>query len=116
MRRGSELGGRVIPEVPGILALAVPIMIGLAASTLHGVVDSVMLGPLGAVPLAAAGLAAAAGLIVTSALYGTLSAVAVRVGQARGARRGRRICEILRNGLALGALVGGAGAGAMGLF
>ncbi|HVG49094.1 MAG TPA: MATE family efflux transporter [Rubellimicrobium sp.] len=100
----------------GIVALAVPIVIGLAATTLHAVVDSVMLGPLGAVPLAAAGLAAAASLIVASATWGILSAVAVRAGQAKGARQHRRICEILRNGLALGWLVGGLGAVAMGLF
>lgn len=104
----------VLSEVPGIVGLAVPIVIGLAATTLHGVVDSVMLGPLGAVPLAAAGLAAAANLIVVSAVWGLLSAVAVRVGQARGARQNRRVCEILLNGLALGVLAGGAGALAMG--
>lgn len=108
--------GRVVSEVRGIVALAVPIVIGLAATTLHGVVDSVMLGPLGAVALAAAGLAAAANLIVYSAVWGTLSAVAVRAGQAKGARQHRRICEILRNGLALGWLVGVGGAVAMGAF
>lgn len=108
-------GWSVASEIPGIAALALPIVIGLAATTLHGVVDSLVLGPLGAVPLAAAGLAAAANLIVVSAIWGTLSAVAVRVGQARGAGQHRRIAAILRNGLALGALSGVGGAGAMGV-
>ena len=106
----------VLSEVPGLVGLAVPIVVGLAATTLHGLIDAVMLGPLGAVPLAAAGLAAAASLIVVSAVWGTLSAVAVRVGQARGARQHRRIPDILRNGLALGALAGAGGAMAMGLI
>lgn len=108
--------GAIVSEVRGIVALAVPIVIGLAATTLHAVVDSVMLGPLGAIPLAAGGLAAAANLIVASATWGILSAVAVRAGQAKGARQHRRICAILRNGLALGWFVGIAGAAAMGLF
>ncbi len=106
----------LLSEVPGIVGLAVPIVVGLAATTLHGLIDAVMLGPLGAVPLAAAGLAAAASLIVVSAVWGTLSAVSVRVGQAKGARQHRRIPEILRNGLALGALAGAGGATTMGLI
>ena len=40
--------------------------------------------------MAAAGLAAAANLIVYSAIWGVLSAVAVRAGQAKGARQHRR--------------------------
>lgn len=104
-----------LSEVPALVRLAVPIAIGLTATTLHGVIDAAMLGPLGAVPLAAAGLAAAASLIVVSAVWGTLSAVAVRVGEARGAGQHRRVCEILRNGLALGLLTGAAGTVAMGL-
>ncbi|WP_281281950.1 MATE family efflux transporter [Rubellimicrobium roseum] len=105
----------MVSELRGIAGLALPIVIGLAASTFHGVVDSIMLGPLGAVPLAAAGLAAAASLIVTSAVWGTLSAVAVRAGQAKWARQNRHICAILRNGLALGAGVGVVAALAMAL-
>lgn len=106
----------MLSEVPGIVRLAVPIVVGLVATTLHAVVDAAMLGPLGAIPLAAAGLASAASLIVVSAAWGTLSAVAVRAGHAKGAGQNRRVCAILRNGLALGGLVGVAGAAAMGLF
>ena len=97
-------------EMPGILRLAVPIVAGLSASTLIGVTDSLMLAPLGPVALAAAGLAGAAALIIYAALYGLLSALSVRIGQAWGAGEARRIPLILRNGLALGALAGLAGA------
>ena len=101
-------------EMPGILRLAVPIVAGLSASTLIGVTDSLMLAPLGPVALAAAGLAGAAALIIYAALYGLLSALSVRIGQAWGAGEARRIPLILRNGLALGALAGLAGALLMG--
>lgn len=101
-------------EMPGILRLAVPIVAGLSASTLIGVTDSLMLAPLGPVALAAAGLAGAVALIIYAALYGLLSALSVRIGQAWGAGEARRIPLILRNGLALGALAGLAGALVMG--
>jgi len=101
-------------EMPGILRLAVPIVAGLSASTLIGVTDSLMLAPLGPVALAAAGLAGAVALIIYAALYGLLSALSVRIGQAWGAGQARRIPLILRNGLALGALAGLAGALVMG--
>ncbi len=101
-------------ETPGILRLAVPIVAGLSASTLIGVTDSLMLAPLGSVALAAAGLAGAAALIIYAALYGLLSALSVRIGQAWGAGEARRIPLILRNGLALGAVAGLAGALLMG--
>jgi MATE family multidrug resistance protein len=93
-------------EVPAILALAVPIVAGLGASTLLGVTDSVMLAPLGPLPLAAVGITNAVAIILYAAIYGVLSAMSVRVGAAHGARQGRRIPALLRNGLALGAIVG----------
>lgn len=100
-------------EVPAILGLAVPIVAGLGASTLLGVTDSVMLAPLGALPLAAVGITNAVAVILFAAIYGLLSALSVRVGAAFGAGHARRIPVILRNGLALGALVGGLGAAVM---
>ena len=100
-------------EIPAILALAVPIVAGLGASTLLGVTDSVMLAPLGALPLAAVGITNAVAVILFAAIYGLLSALSVRVGTAHGAGQGRRIPVILRNGLALGAMVGVFGAAAM---
>ena len=93
-------------EVPAILALAVPIVAGLGASTLLGVTDSVMLAPLGPLPLAAVGITNAVAIILYAAIYGLLSAMSVRVGAAHGARQGRRIPALLRNGLVLGAIVG----------
>lgn len=97
-------------EGPAILALAVPIVAGLGASTLLGVTDSVMLAPLGALPLAAVGITNAVAVILYAAIWGLLAAMSVRVGAAYGAGQGRRIPGILRNGLALGWLVGSGGA------
>lgn len=97
-------------EIPSILALAVPIVAGLGASTLLGVTDSVMLAPLGPLPLAAVGITNAVAIILFAAIYGLLSAMSVRVGAAHGAGQKRRIPALLRNGLALGALVGMLGA------
>lgn len=100
-------------EVPGLFGLAVPIVVGLGASTLLGVTDSLMLAPLGPVPLAAVGLTNAVLIIFYAAIYGMLSALSVQIGEAYGAGDQRRIPLILRNGLALGALVGGAAAAVM---
>jgi MATE family multidrug resistance protein len=72
-----------------------------------------MLAPLGPVALAAAGLAGAVALIIYAALYGLLSALSVRIGQAYGAGATRTIPLILRNGLALGALAGSGAAALM---
>lgn len=91
-----------LAQVRGILALAVPIVAGLSASMLLGVTDSLMLAPLGPVPLAAVGLTGAVAVIVFAAVYGLLSAVAIRVGHAHGARAGRRIPALIRSGLVLG--------------
>ena len=102
-------------EVPGLFALAVPIVVGLAASTLLGVTDSLMLAPLGPVPLAAVGLTMSVAIIAFAAIYGMLSALSVRIGAAYGAGAQRRIPLLLRNGLALGGVVGCLGAVAMGL-
>ncbi len=100
-------------EVPGLFGLAVPIVVGLAASTLLGVTDSLMLAPLGPVPLAAVGLTMSVSIILIATIYGLLSALSVRIGAAHGAGQGRRIPLLLRNGLALGVLVGVAGSAVM---
>ncbi len=100
-------------EIPAIVALAVPIVAGLGASTLLGVTDAVMLAPFGPLPLAAVGITNAVAVILFAAIYGLLSAMSVRVGAAHGAGQGRRIPGILRNGLALGWVVGTGGATAM---
>lgn len=102
-------------EIPGILSLSVPIVVGLGATTLLGLTDSLMLAPLGPVPLAAVGLTMAVAIIFFAAIYGMLQALSVRIGSAFGARRFRQIPFLLRNDLALGALVGGFGALVMGL-
>jgi MATE family multidrug resistance protein len=97
---------QTLAEVRGLLRLAVPIVAGLGASTLMTVTDSVMLAPLGPLPLAAVGITGAVAVILWSAIYGLLSAMSVRVGEAHGAGQGRRIPGLLRNGLVLGGVVG----------
>jgi multidrug resistance protein, MATE family len=103
-------------EIAGIVSLSVPIVVGLGASTLLGVTDSIMLAPLGPLPLAAVGLTLAVAIILYAAIYGMLQTISVRVGAAHGAGDGRAIPLILRNGLALSALVGVGGALVMGLL
>ena len=100
-------------EIPAVLALAVPIVASLGASTLLGVTDSVMLAPLGALPLAAVGITNAVAVIMWASIYGLLSAMSVRVGSAHGGGQARRIPALLRNGLALGAIVGISGTAVM---
>lgn len=97
-------------QAPGIVGLAVPITAGLAASTLLGVTDAVMLAPLGPVPLAAVGLTSAVTMVLWAAAYGVLLVTSVRVGAAWGAGDGGRIPFVLRNALAMGGIVGVAGA------
>ena len=104
---------RALAEVPGILRLALPIVMGLAASTLIGVTDTLMLAPLGPVPLAAVGLTGAVAVPFYAVIYGLLSALSVRIGSAHGAGAARDIPAILRNGLALGGVVGLGSAGMM---
>ena len=118
MKLGIEMSGwsGVRAEIPGILGLSIPIVVGLGASTLLGVTDSLMLAPLGPVPLVAVGLTMAVAIIFYAAIYGMLQALSVRIGAAYGAGQARQIPYILRNGLALGALVGVGGAAVMGLF
>lgn len=97
-------------QAPAILHLAAPIVASLAAPALIGVTDSVMLAPLGPTPLAGVGLTASALLLFQAAIYGVISALSVRIGTAWGAGEKRRIPTILRAGLALGLIVGLAGA------
>jgi len=77
------------------------------------VTDSVMLAPLGALPLAAVGITNAVAVIMWASIYGLLSAMSVRVGSAHGGGQARRIPALLRNGLALGAIVGISGTAVM---
>ncbi|HMO08173.1 MAG TPA: MATE family efflux transporter [Paracoccaceae bacterium] len=103
-------------EMPGTLRLSLPIVAGLTAQTLLGVTDTLMLAPLGPVPLAGAGLAFAASIIVGATVYGLISGVPMRIGAAFGAGRNRAVPGMLRAGLVLGALAGVIGALAMVAF
>ncbi|QLF68292.1 MATE family efflux transporter [Peteryoungia desertarenae] len=96
-------------ELKDIARLAVPIVVGLSTGAVITVTDSIMIAPLGHVPLAAAGLTGAVATVLLAAIYGFLSVVSVRIGNAYGARQGRRVAAVLRLGLTLGT-VAGAGA------
>lgn len=103
-------------EMPGTLRLSFPIVAGLTAQTLLGVTDTLMLAPLGPLPLAGAGLAFAASIIVGATVYGLISGVPMRIGAAFGAGRNRAVPGMLRAGLVLGAMAGLIGALAMVAF
>lgn len=100
-------------EVWPLLTLAFPIVIGLAASTLIGVTDTLMVAPLGETALAAVSLTSSASIILYASVYGALSMLGIEVANAHGAKTPRRIAGIVRNGLALGLIVGIVGAGLM---
>lgn len=93
-------------EAGALIRLSVPIIAGLAASLLLGVTDTIMVAPLGTVHLAAVSLAAAALIILYSALYGFLSPIGVEVAQryGRGDHDGVRL--VLKRGLSLAAIAG----------
>ena len=61
----------------------------------------------------AVGIASAVAVILNAAIWGLLPARSVRIGTAYGAGQGRRITATLRNGLALGWIVGIGGAALM---
>ncbi|MCZ8180335.1 MAG: MATE family efflux transporter [Rhizobium sp.] len=95
-----------LTELKDIARLAVPIVVGLSTGAVITVTDSLMIAPLGHVPLAAVGLAGAVATVMLAAVYGFLSVISVRIGNAFGARQGRRVAAVLRVGLALGAVAG----------
>ncbi|MDP5359438.1 MAG: MATE family efflux transporter, partial [Paracoccaceae bacterium] len=71
-------------EVRKLATLGFPIVISLAAATLIGVVDTIMIAPLGTLSLAAASVTTSVIIIFYSGLYGFVSAVGVRMAEARG--------------------------------
>jgi MATE family multidrug resistance protein len=93
-------------EVRSLVRLAIPLIIGLAAANVIGLTDTLMVAPLGAAPLGAVGLTSSVVIIAYAAIYGALSTIGIGVAQAHGAKATGRIAGLVRNGLALGLVVG----------
>jgi MATE family multidrug resistance protein len=108
-----SLAARALGETGRLFALAAPLVAGLVAATGVTVVDTAMLGPLGATPLAAAGVATSVLIIFYAALYGAAGPVGLFAGRAHGAGEPSRIGATARAGAALALSGGMIGAGAM---
>lgn len=112
-RLAASLARRAAAETGRLAALAAPLVAGLVASTGVTVVDTAMLGPLGATPLAAAGVATSVLIIFYAALYGAAGPVGIFAGRAYGAGDPGRIGATARAGAVLALAGGAAGAAAM---
>lgn len=106
----AEAGRGLLAETGATLALAMPLVAGQLGQMLIALVDTMLIGRLGVVPLAAASLTNSLTLIPLVFGLGLLTAVAVRVAQARGAGNRAASAEALRHGLVValgfGLLVG----------
>ncbi|SFS21826.1 MATE family efflux transporter [Yoonia litorea] len=97
-------------EMRALARLGFPIVISLAAATLIGVVDTVMIAPLGTLSLAAASITTFVLIIFYSGLYGFVSAIGVRMAEARGKNDATDLSVATRTGLWIAAVTGGIGA------
>ncbi|MBU6301769.1 MAG: MATE family efflux transporter [Verrucomicrobia bacterium] len=93
-------------EAGATLRLATPLIAGQLSQMLMGVVDTAMIGPLGTTELAASALVTNLSHIPLVFAIGLLSAIPVRVSQARGAEDTGRAGAVLRDGLWLAAGMG----------
>ncbi len=88
------------------LRLATPLIAGQLSQMLMGVVDTAMIGRLGTTPLAAAALVTNLSHVPLVFGIGLLTAISVRVSQARGAAHPERARAALRHGMWLALLLG----------
>lgn len=95
-----------LTELKETLALALPIMAGQLGQMLMGLADTVMISRVGTVPLAAAALGNTLASVLMVSGIGLLTAVAVQVSHAHGARDGRASGDSLRHGLLISAALG----------
>lgn len=100
-------------EIRRLATLSFPIVISLAAATLIGVVDTVMIAPLGTLSLAAASVTNSIIIIFYSGLYGFVSAIGVRMAEARGRQSPQALSAATRTGLRVAVVSGVIGAGLM---
>lgn len=103
-------------EITRLTKLGFPIVISLAAATLIGVVDTVMIAPLGTLSLAAASITNSVIIIFYSGLYGFVSAVGVRMAEARGRQSADDLSSATRTGIMVAIVTGTIGAILMLLF
>jgi len=89
-----------------VLRLATPVTLGTLTYTLLSVVDTAMLGRLGAVSLAAAGVAGVLFFAVTFAISGTSIGVQTLAARRFGEGNERRCGEVLNTGLVLAVVLG----------
>ncbi|MDD5219898.1 MAG: MATE family efflux transporter, partial [Candidatus Bipolaricaulis sp.] len=89
-----------------VLALATPVVLGSLSYTLLSVVDTAMVGRLGAVALAATGVAGVLVFAVLYALGGMSVGVQALVARRFGEQDPRKCGEVLRSGLAVAILFG----------
>lgn len=96
----------ILQEARITLGLALPMAAGQLGQMLLGFSDSLMVGRLGVVPLAASAFANGIISVLLVAGIGLLASVSVLASQAHGAGRERDAGEVLRQGLAIAAVVG----------
>lgn len=97
-------------EIRKLTTLGFPIVISLAGATLIGVVDTIMIAPLGTLSLAAASITNSIIIIFYSGLYGFVSAIGVRMAEARGRNNPTALSNATRTGLAISLVTGVIGA------
>lgn len=100
-------------EMRNLTRLGFPIVISLAAATLIGVVDTIMIAPLGTLSLAAASITTSVIIIFYSGLYGFVSAIGVRMAEARGKQSAHDLSTATRTGIRIAIVTGILGAALM---
>ena len=100
-------------ELWRLTALAVPIVVSLAGATLIIVIDTIMIAPLGTVPLAAASITATVFMVCSSALYGFISLIGVRMAEAFGTGDPAALRRVTQIGLTVSLTTGVTISGAM---
>lgn len=95
-------------ELRPTLTLALPIIIGQISQMAMNLTDSAMIGRVGTVPLAGAAFAGNLFGLFYILGIGLLLPVAVLVARARGAKKPEECGQLLRHGLVLATLFGGA--------
>lgn len=98
----------LLPELRYMLDISTPIIIAQVGTVFMGIIDNMMVGAVGAVPLAAAGVANPVFFLVASIGIGIFSAISPLVAKHFSATENKKECgQILFAGMKLSILVGG---------